>query len=135
MMRIKYTVRAILIFCIITFIAACQAPSKQTEVNAPQNSQAASAPGFLEGVKLSAEQLNKIKQIQTRDRSKIDAILTPEQREQLQKAIGNGPWKRGVLRSLDISGEQRDKIREIIQSQRQEITNILTEEQKQKLKN
>lgn len=84
---------------------------------------------------MSAEQLDKIKEIQTRDRSKIDAILTPPQRAQLKKAIGNGPWKRRVLRSLDISSEQRDKIREIVQSQRQEINNILTDEQKQQLKN
>ena len=117
--------------------AACQAPSSQTQ-QIPRSSAQAQQSGIPDpltpsDLKLTGEQKTKIKAIQENYRSKIENILTNEQKNQLKTAREQGKDPRMVMQSLNLTDNQKQQLRTLRQSQRQEIDSVLTDEQKQQL--
>ncbi len=84
-------------------------------------------------MQLSDEQKTKFQEIRNRSRSQIEAILTPQQKQQFQVAIAQGKNLQQATKTLNLSTEQQQKIREIMRSQRQELFQLLTAQQKQQL--
>ncbi|MES1026340.1 hypothetical protein ABN584_25925 [Gloeocapsa sp. BRSZ] len=103
---------------------------------APQVGQRAGAGrmGKMAGIKLSAEQQAQMEQIRNEARTQIEAVLTPEQRQQWQAATQNGQRQRGAMASLNLSEAQRTQIRQIMQSSKERVTAVLTPEQRQQIK-
>ncbi len=96
----------------------------------------------LQRLNLTSEQQAKIRDIRRDTYSKIESILTPEQKTKFQAAVKQRETeysnpsgsKRGrglnVLRSLGLTDEQKNQIREIRASSRQQMQAVLTPEQK-----
>lgn len=133
-------------------LAACQSPnpSNQADPTSPdqaQNTESSStstAPdsgstSSMQGaplpsnLKLTDEQKTKLKGIQENYRSKMENILTDQQKNDLKAAKGQGKGRKG-MQSLNLTDAQKQQMKELRQSQRQEVDNVLTAEQKQQLK-
>ncbi|QNP28958.1 Spy/CpxP family protein refolding chaperone [Cylindrospermopsis curvispora] len=100
---------------------------------------------------LTSEQQAKIREIRRDTHSKIEGILTPEQKIKFQAAVkqhqieypnpgeskpryhGRRGHMGDVLRSLGLTDGQKNQIREIRASSRQQIQSVLTPEQKAQL--
>ena len=84
---------------------------------------------------LTDAQKAQMKQIREQTKTKIAALLSPDQQTQF-KAASEGSHKSPmkVLRSLNLSKEQKQQVREIMSSQRQQMQAILTPEQQAKMK-
>lgn len=95
--------------------------------------------GGWDQLNLSDQQKQQMKQIQEDTRSRIQAILTPQQQEQIKTAMQNhqaGQAHQGresAMTALNLSDEQKAKMKEIMQAQKNRMDAILTTEQKQKL--
>ncbi len=103
---------------------------------APQVGQRAGAGrgmGKMAGIELSAEQQAQMEQIRNETRAQIEAVLTPEQRQQWQAATQNGQRRRGAMAALNLSEAQRTQIRQIVQSSKERVTAVLTPEQRQQI--
>jgi len=82
---------------------------------------------------LTAEQQQKMQQIRQASRQQIDAILTADQKAQLQAAKPQqGKYRRGFA-SLNLTPDQKSKIQAVMQSSKQQMDAILTPEQRQQL--
>ncbi|MFM7560979.1 Spy/CpxP family protein refolding chaperone [Cylindrospermopsis raciborskii] len=97
---------------------------------------------------LTSEQQAKIRDIRRDTHSKIEGVLTPEQKIKFQAAVkqreteypnpseskpryyGRRGQGLSVLRSLGLTKEQKNQIREIRASSRQQIQSVLTPEQR-----
>jgi Spy/CpxP family protein refolding chaperone len=83
---------------------------------------------------LTADQKTKLEQLHATTRTQMDAVFTPEQRQQAKlrqeqhRAMGD-KWK-----SLNLTVEQKAKIKEIRQSSKTQFNAILTPEQQAKQK-
>ena len=88
---------------------------------------------------LSDQQKEQMRQIHKDVRSQIEAVLTPQQLEQLKTArqnrqAGQAPQgRRSVMASLNLSDEQKAKIKDIKQAQKRRFEAVLTANQKQQL--
>ena len=100
---------------------------------------------------LTQEQREQIKKIHEETRQKIEAVLTPQQRERYTAALqsrrsemqngnrGLNSSSRGqgrpqnVLATLNLSKDQRSQIREIMESSRSQMNTILTDSQREQL--
>lgn len=118
-------------------VAACQAPSSQTQQPplSPAQAQQSGMPDTStpSALKLTSEQKTKIKEIQENYRSKIENILTNDQKNQLKAAREQGQEPRTLMQSLNLTDNQKQQLKTLRQSQRQELENVLTDEQKQQL--
>lgn len=88
---------------------------------------------------LTADQKAQLKQIRESTRTKIEAILTPEQKAQLaaakqQRQQGQrGQKARGMWASLNLTADQKAQIKSIRQDAKQQMDAVLTAEQRQQL--
>lgn len=134
---------------IAMFSTACQSPNSQAKDNsvsqqnqsaetADNNSPRSGSDGYRQGgglppnLKLTDEQKTKLKTIQENYRSKMDNILTDEQKKELKAARDRGQGRK-AMQSLNLTDAQKQQMKTLRQSQRQEIESILTPEQKQQL--
>lgn len=81
---------------------------------------------------LTPEQDAQIKQIREAAKAQMDAILTPEQKAQLDAARSQGE-KRQSRPSLNLTEQQKAQLKQIREATQQQIQSILTTEQKQQL--
>ncbi|OUC11835.1 MAG: hypothetical protein B0A82_25325 [Alkalinema sp. CACIAM 70d] len=83
---------------------------------------------------LSQQQVDQIKQIHQSTRSKIEALLTPEQKAQIKAAAGNGQGRRGGMKAAaNLTDAQKAQIKEIMKASREQMKQVLTPEQQAKL--
>ncbi len=82
---------------------------------------------------LSDAQKAQMRALREKTRQEILAVLTPEQRSQVQSAMQSGQSWKQAMRSLNLNDAQRQKIREIRLSSRQQRLAILTPEQRAQL--
>lgn len=131
-------------------LAACQSPTPSTQAAPASQDQAqntespdtstppdSSSKGSMRGalpqeLNLTNEQKTKLKGIQENYRSKMENILTDQQKNDLKAAQGQGKGRQG-MQSLNLTDAQKQQFKDLRQSQRQEIDNVLTAEQKQQL--
>ena len=95
--------------------------------------------GPYAGLDLTQEQRDKIAQIRRETRSQIDALLTPEQQEQLKALRQNNRQQqreafRAAREAVNLSDTQIAQMREIRKSARAEIQAILTPQQQEQLR-
>jgi periplasmic protein CpxP/Spy len=128
------------------------------------NTQPASAYGFgggglpghmMKDLNITEQQKTQLQAIREKTRSRIEAVLTDAQKQQLaatkqQKMAelkqrresgqkrGEGKGKRGgmkgVFESLNLSEQQKSQIKTIMQESRKEMSSVLTAEQKAKIR-
>ncbi len=88
---------------------------------------------------LTDDQKAQLKQIRESSRSQIDAILTPEQKTQLEaakqqrQAGQQGQKPRGMWAALNLTADQKAQIKAIRQDAKQKMDAVLTAEQRQQL--
>ncbi len=83
---------------------------------------------------LTADQKTKLEQIRATARTQMDAVFTPEQRQQAklrqeQRQEMGSKWEK-----LNLTADQKTKLKEIRQSDRAQFEAILTPEQQQQAK-
>lgn len=137
---------------LLSTVAACSqtptsaTPSKESTIaESPNPDPSMRRSNFLN---LTADQQTKIEQIRQNQRSQIEAILTQEQKNQLQqerenRKSGTGENRRtprtgenrqmGPFASLNLTAEQRSKIEAVMRSSREQMDTVLTPEQRQQL--
>ncbi len=89
---------------------------------------------MFSGLNLSEAQKTQLKQIGQSIRSQIQAVLTPQQQEQMKQVRAQREKLRETVTSLNLTTEQKTKIREIMQSARQQMEGVLTPEQQAQLR-
>jgi len=101
--------------------------------------------GPFERLGLTDAQKTQIKEIRSNSRAQMEAILTPEQKQQLETAKqahqgqprqerGQGERGKKGWASLNLTPEQKTKMREIKESEKNQIQAILTPQQQQQFK-
>ena len=101
--------------------------------------------GPFERLGLTDAQKNQIKEIRRNSRAQMEAVFTPEQKQQLEAAkqerqgqprqqTGQGQRPKRGFASLNLTEEQKTKMREIRESEKNQIQAILTPQQQQQLK-
>ncbi|MGM3304412.1 Spy/CpxP family protein refolding chaperone [Anabaena sp. WFMT] len=86
----------------------------------------------ISGLNLTNSQKAQIKQIREENNSRILALLSDDQRREVQtNSNGRNKLSMRKLRSLNLSAEQRQEINQITRDQRQQIQEILTPKQRQ----
>ncbi|TFI52443.1 P pilus assembly/Cpx signaling pathway, periplasmic inhibitor/zinc-resistance associated protein [Mastigocladus laminosus UU774] len=93
--------------------------------------------GPLQNLGLTETQKAQIAEIRQNTKAKMDAILTPQQREQLANAKkdrqANRQDRRNLKASLNLTEDQKAQMRQIMESQKSQIDAVLTPEQRQRL--
>ncbi len=89
---------------------------------------------MFSGLNLTEAQKAQLKQIGQSTRSQIQAVLTPQQQEQMKQVRAQREKLRETVTSLNLTAEQKTKIREIMQSTRQQMEGVLTPEQRAQLR-
>lgn len=95
---------------------------------------------------LTDAQQQQMRQIKQETRAQIEAVLTPEQRAQMetmkqnrqgqngQRQARQGQGRRGgMMASLNLTPEQEASIKQIMESQKARMDQVLTPEQRQQL--
>jgi Spy/CpxP family protein refolding chaperone len=90
--------------------------------------------GRLEKLNLTAEQKTKLEQLRATARTQIDAVFTPEQRQQAKLRQEQHQEMGGKLKTLNLTAEQKTKLQEIRRSTKAQFEAILTPEQQQQAK-
>jgi len=123
--------------------AQSSAPSNQPGVESPKKHRGQR--GAWKNLNLTQDQKDRMKQIRTDTRTKIEAVLTDEQRQKLQDAKANRGQRQhgqrqngqrpqgGPFASLNLSDDQKAQIKQIMESSKQDIQAVLTPEQQQKI--
>lgn len=120
------------------------AVNAQTNAQTPTQLKQAREKGPFQRLGLSEQQKTQMQEIRRNTRTQIEAILTPEQKQQLQAAkqarvgqtqqeTGQGQRPKRGFASLNLTEEQKTKMREIKESEKNQIQAILTPEQRQQL--
>lgn len=86
---------------------------------------------MAERLSLTDSQKNELKGIMQTKRTKIESILTTEQKAELQALKPQINLNRKAFKSLNLSEEQKQEIRAIRQDTQQQISQILTPEQQE----
>ena len=94
----------------------------------------AQEPHGFQRLGLTQEQKAKIAQIRQNTRSQIEAVLTPQQLEQLKTAMQDSRQsKRQAFSTLNLTQEQRTQMRQIRQSAKSQYEAVLTPQQLEQL--
>lgn len=108
----------------------------QAEPNAPAPqtiAQEDKAPRRFEQLGLTQAQRDKMAEIRRNTRTQLQAVFTPEQRQQLEAARENRQRRREALVSLNLTPAQKTRLQQIRQSAKAQFDAVLTPEQRQKL--
>ncbi|CAN1211753.1 hypothetical protein TUMEXPCC7403_16230 [Tumidithrix helvetica PCC 7403] len=87
----------------------------------------------IRDLNLTDAQKQQIRTIRQDTRQKLEAVLTNEQRAQIQQAKQSGQNPRDIMKSINLTNAQRQQIQAIRQNSYQQIQSILTDEQRAKL--
>jgi periplasmic protein CpxP/Spy len=90
--------------------------------------------GRLAKLNLTAEQKTKLEQLRANTRTQMDAVFTPEQRQQAKLRQEKRQEMDGKWKSLNLTADQQAKLKEIRQSSKVQFEAILTPEQQQQAK-
>ncbi|MEA5596314.1 hypothetical protein [Rivularia sp. UHCC 0363] len=99
--------------------------------NAPKISQA--RPQSAPELKLSQQQINKINQIRSSTRDKIQNVLTKEQRQQIQSDLQAGKQPQQVFASIQFTKQQEAQLQTIMVGSQKEMEGVLDAQQKKTL--
>jgi Spy/CpxP family protein refolding chaperone len=127
-------------------VNAQASPSAQRLLAQAQQGQRQGKEGKWAKLNLSDAQKQQMRQIKEETRAQIEAVLTSEQRAQMetmkqnrqgqngQRQARQGQGRRGgMMASLNLTSEQQARIKEIMQSQKARMDQVLTAEQRQQM--
>lgn len=117
---------------LLASVAAITLTTAPLAIQSP--AQAYPASRFSQELNLTAEQIAQMEQIRENIKSQMEAVLTPEQQQQIQTMRTEGRQQGRAMKSLNLSEAQRTQMREIHRSAREQMQNVLTEEQRQQLR-
>lgn len=123
--------RTMLAFSPVTLITGGIALTHPTAIARP------SAPSVASNLNLTAGQEEQLQQIGRETQTQVEAILTPQQRNQLRRQMSQNQRSgnlQSALNSLNLTTKQRSQLARIQQAARQRIEAILTPEQLQQLR-
>ncbi|MEB3215101.1 MAG: hypothetical protein VKN72_02430 [Nostocales cyanobacterium 94392] len=100
--------------------------------NAPQRVSQATPQNPPE-LKLSQQQINKINEIRSTTRNKIQNVLTPQQRQKIQTDLQAGVNPQQVFASIQFTQQQQSQLQNIMVTSQKEMEGVLTPQQKQTL--
>ncbi|MBD3880327.1 Spy/CpxP family protein refolding chaperone [Phormidium tenue FACHB-886] len=83
---------------------------------------------------LTADQQTQLLQIRQDARTQLEALLTPEQRSQVQTALAQGDALPTLIQSLNLTESQRTQGWQILGNSRQQAESVLTAEQEQRIR-
>lgn len=87
----------------------------------------------FEQLGLTQAQRDKMAEIRRNTRAQVEAVFTPEQRQQLEAARESRQKRREAMASLNLTPEQKTRLQQIRQSAKSQFDAVLTPEQRQKL--
>jgi Spy/CpxP family protein refolding chaperone len=87
----------------------------------------------FEKLGLTPAQRDKMAEIRRNTRAQVEAVFTPEQRQQLEAARESKQKRREAMAALNLTPEQKTRLQEIRQSAKTQFEAVLTPEQKQQL--
>jgi len=109
----------------------------KAEPNAPAQQTIAQAqdkvPHRFERLGLTQAQRDKMAEIRRNTRTQVEAVFTPEQRQQLETARESRQRRREAMASLNLTPAQKTRLQQIRQSAKSQFEAVLTPEQRQKL--
>lgn len=113
--------------------AAPQAVRAQTtQPNQTAPSQAQEKPQIA-GVEITPQQQQQLAKLSSDTRTQIEAILSPQQREQFKVAMQSRQAPQATFANMKLSAEQQTQLQGIMQSAQARAESILTPEQRQKI--
>jgi len=84
-------------------------------------------------LKLSEQQINKINEIRSSTRNKIQNVLTPQQRQKIETDLQAGVNPQQVFASIQFTQQQQSQLQNIMVTSQKEMEGVLTAQQKQTL--
>ena len=119
----------------LSIATAPLAAQAETTAPAPQTIAQAKDRGArrFEQLGLTQEQRDKMAEIRQNTRAQVEAVFTPEQRQQLEAARESRQKRREAMASLNLTPEQKTRLQQIRQSAKSQFEAVLTPEQRQKL--
>ena len=103
-----------------------------SNTNAPQRVSQAT-PQQPPELKLSEQQINKINEIRSTTRNKIQSVLTEQQRQKIQTDLQAGVNPQQVFASIQFTQQQQSQLQNIMVTSQKEMEGVLTPQQKQTL--
>jgi periplasmic protein CpxP/Spy len=120
----------------LSIVTAPLAAQAETTAPAPQTIAQAKDRGArrFEQLGLTQAQRDKMAEIRRNTRAQVEAVFTPEQRQQLEAAReSNKQRRREAMASLNLTPEQKTRLQQIRQSAKSQFEAVLTPEQRQQL--
>ncbi|MEO1378215.1 MAG: hypothetical protein AAFW70_28865 [Cyanobacteria bacterium J06635_10] len=116
----------------IAFSITPLAANAQVNSNAPQRVSQAK-PQNPPDLKLSQKQIGEINKIRTNTRTKIQNVLTPEQRQKIQTDLQAGKNARQVFASIQFTQKQQNELKTIMEDSQKQMEGVLNATQKKTL--
>ena len=115
-------------------VAPLTATSAQAQLNRRPAGFSRSQPALMQALNLSTQQKAQLGQLMKQLQTQVQAVLTAEQKSQLQTALQNGSNLSDAIAAIDLTDAQKTEIRDLLKASRSEFANLLTPEQKQQLR-
>ncbi|MBV8882598.1 MAG: Spy/CpxP family protein refolding chaperone [Chroococcidiopsidaceae cyanobacterium CP_BM_RX_35] len=111
-------------------VAAKAEPPAQPSPITPGQGQSQSP---LAGVKLTQQQQDRINQIRSNTRARIQKVLTTEQQNRYQAALQSGQGRQAAVAAMNLSDNQKKQLQQIVQSARTQTNAVFTPEQRRQI--
>lgn len=115
-------------------VAPLTVSSAQAQLNRRPAGFSRSQPALMQALDLSTQQKVQLAQLMKQLQNQVQAVLTAEQKSQLQTALQNGSNLSDAIAAVDLSDAQKTEIRNLVKASRNQFANLLTPEQKQQLR-
>jgi Spy/CpxP family protein refolding chaperone len=109
-------------------------PAQQAQLKEDRNDDRGGRMARLDKLNLTSAQKAKMEQLKISGRDRMEAILTPAQRQTALAMHDRRSDLGGAWKSMNLTAEQKAKIKTIHQASKQQFNAILTPEQQSKLK-
>ena len=111
------------------------AQAKTTSLTPQQIAQAKPKPPEPIQLKLTPQQITRIRDIRKNTRNEIQNVLTNKQKQEIQAAIAAGKPPQQAFASVNLSSQQKLRLRSIMISSQKNMESVLTPVQKQQIEN
>jgi hypothetical protein len=101
------------------------APAKPATTAAPAKPATTAAPK----IQLTAQQVQQLQVLRSEALTKIDGVLSPQQRSQLSQGLKSGKKLPQILPGLKLTAEQNKQIKSILEAFNTRVAKILTPDQ------
>ncbi|CDN12709.1 MAG: Spy/CpxP family protein refolding chaperone [Richelia sp.] len=111
------------------------AQAKTTSLTPQEIAQAKPKPPEAIQLKLTPQQITRIRDIRKKTRNEIQNVLTDKQKQEIQAAIAAGQPLQQAFARVNLSSQQKLRLRSIMMSSQKNMESVLTSAQKQQVEN